>query len=128
MATWKQIPDFPNYYVSDQGEIKNADGHIMKPYVNHKGYFKVELQRDGIGYKRRVHRLVAETFIPNKKHLPEVNHINLDKQDNRVSNLEWVSGEQNRRHYQFLKRYARNVTELAHILSFLPEEMKGATE
>lgn len=101
---WKQIDGFPNYFVSSEGRVKNADGRIIKPYVNHKGYFKLELYRNGIGYKKRVHRLVAQAFIPNVKNLPEVNHRNLDKQDNRVDNLEWVTDEENRQHYLNIKR------------------------
>ena len=107
---WKQIVGFPNYYVSDMGRIKNADGHILKPYVNHKGYLKVGLMKNGTDFKKRVHRLVAEAFIPNKDNLPEVNHINLDKRDNRVCNLEWASAEQNRQHYYIIRKYRKAIS------------------
>lgn len=101
---WKQIDGFPNYYISSEGRVKNANDRILKPYVNHKGYLKVGLLQDGIRHKKRVHRLVAQAFIPNVNNLPEVNHRNLDKQDNRVDNLEWVTDEENRQHYLKIKR------------------------
>ena len=102
---WKAIKNFPEYLVSDMGEIFSLKRmQVLKPYVNHKGYLKVALIDDyGINHKKRVNRLVAETFIPNPLELPEVNHKNLDKQDNRASNLEWVTGKQNREHYQRMK-------------------------
>lgn len=102
---WRAIKNFPDYLVSDKGEVFSLKVmQVMKPYVNHKGYFKVGLfDENGKKYKKRVNRLVAETFIPNPLGLPEVNHKNLDKQDNRVANLEWVTGKQNREHYQRMK-------------------------
>ena len=100
MEEWKQIKDFPKYIISNEGRIKNAKGQILKPYVNHKGYFKIGLMGDDKKmHKKRVHRLVAETFIPNTNNLPEVNHLNFNKQDNRVENLEWCTDDQNREHF-----------------------------
>lgn len=100
MEEWKQIKDFPKYAISSEGQIKNEKGRILKPYVNHKGYFKIGLIGDDKKmHKKRVHRLVAETFIPNTDNLPEVNHLNFNKQDNRVENLEWCTDDQNREHF-----------------------------
>ena len=60
-----------------------------------KGYRYVTLRKDGKQYSLKVHRLVAETFIPNPDNLPEVNHKNEDKSDNSVENLEWCSTQYN---------------------------------
>ena len=70
----------------------------MKPYKNHKGYLKVGLMKDGVYRKYRVHRLVAEAFIPNPNGCPEVNHIDGNKANNSFSNLEWVTSIQNQEH------------------------------
>lgn len=67
----------------------------MKPYENHKGYLKIGLFKDGKCEKHRVHRLVAQAFIPNPEGLSDVNHIDGNKQNNSVSNLEWVSNSDN---------------------------------
>ena len=107
---WKAIKDFPDYLISDKGEVLSLRCmRMLKPYVNHKGYLKIGLA-DGHGkdHKKRINRLVAEAFIPNPLGLPEVNHKNLNKQDNRVCNLEWVTGQQNREH--FLKAKLQGVS------------------
>ena len=108
MEEWKTIIGFPKYSVSSEGRIRNGEGRILKPYVNHKGYFKVGLyDESGHDHKKRVHRLVAEAFIPNSDNLPEANHLNFDKQDNRVGNLEWCTDEQNREHFWNNRRKER---------------------
>jgi len=97
---WKNIAGFDGkYQVSTWGRVRSVNG-ILKPYVNHKGYLKIGLMRNGMCHKRRVHRLVAQAFIPNHLGLPEVNHIDGNKQNNSVTNLEWVDGEMNRRRNQ----------------------------
>ena len=63
----------------------------MKPQKDHKGYLYVEIGRK----KYKVHRLVAEYFIPNPNNLPQVNHIDCDKTNNNVKNLEWVTNREN---------------------------------
>lgn len=67
----------------------------MKPYENHKGYLKIGLFKEGKCEKHRIHRLVAQAFIPNPDGLSDVNHIDGNKQNNSVSNLEWVSNRDN---------------------------------
>lgn len=90
--------------VSTLGRVKNKEGDIMTPGDNGAGYLNVTVH----SYKTPkgtwgsrcdyVHRLVAKAFLPNPDNLKQVNHINCDKSDNRVCNLEWVSGSTNIRH------------------------------
>lgn len=88
-----------NYYVDAQGFVYGKRGGALKPQLNAKGYLRVTLSLKG-GSKQScfVHRMVATAFIPNPLNLPEVNHINGDKSDNTVINLEWVSTKTNKKH------------------------------
>lgn len=102
---WKEVEGYDGkYLISSWGRVKN-DKDFMKPYENHKGYLKIGLSKDGKYNKHRVSRLVAEAFIPNPYGLPEVNHIDGNKQNNSFTNLEWVTGEQNRAHDKIMETY-----------------------
>lgn len=86
------IKDFPRYTISRDGDVYNESGKRMKPEQMPNGYLRVSLNNDTDKHKRHsVHRLVAEAFIPNPDNLPQVNHKNEDKRDNRVDNLEWCT-------------------------------------
>ena len=97
---WANIEGYGGKYkVSTWGRVRSistSTAKILKPYKNHKGYFKVGLMKDGRSNKHRVNRLVAQAFIPNWGNLPEVNHKDGNKANNSVTNLEWVSGRENR--------------------------------
>lgn len=98
---WEDIAGYDGrYQVSIWGRIRNEKGEIMKPYVNEKGYLKVTLQDGKTRDKVRISRIVAETFIPNYDHKPEVNHKDGDKMNNSVTNLEWVTRGENMGHYK----------------------------
>ena len=103
MEIWVEIFGFEGYQVSSWGRIRNADGQILKPYRSEKGYLKIELRKNGKGYKKRIHRLVASAFIENPQNLPQVNHKDGNKENNSVTNLEWVTDEQNKEHARKLR-------------------------
>lgn len=122
---WKQVPGYEGLYmVSDRGRVKSLDryvkhwrgglslkpGRILKPGKDRCGYLHVILCNDGKNTKHLVHRLVAMAFIPNPKNLPEVNHKNEDKTDNRVENLEWVSHKYNSNHGTRNERISSTMT------------------
>lgn len=106
-AIWKSFQ--PGYEVSNDGQVRSldrrvsyADGRVgnfpgvrLRAALGKNGYLSVS-----IGNTRRVlvHRLVADAFKPNPEGLPQVNHINGDKRDNRADNLEWVTSAENNRH------------------------------
>lgn len=101
--TWKSIIDWPKYEVSTLGRVRNINGTIKVPFISDQGYYKVQLFSRGKKKNHRVHRLVAKAFIPNLDNKIEINHKNLNKLDNSVSNLEWMTGEENINHYLVIK-------------------------
>ena len=101
MEIWKDIKGYEGLYqVSNLGKVKSLLGwngktyykreKILKPYIQ-KGYLRVNLFKKNKGNKYLVHRLVAETFIPNPNKLPEVNHKDENPGNCGVSNLEWCT-------------------------------------
>lgn len=114
---WKDIDGFEGYYqVSNLGRVKsleririanNGKSETAQFQVKEKilaiskqtqGYSQVNLCKDGTQKTHRLNRLVAITFIPNPENKPEVNHIDGNKDNNCVSNLEWVTSKENTRH------------------------------
>lgn len=117
---WKPIPGFENYEASNLGRIKRlADsarfkklkaGSICNYSIHPKGYHIMCLHNTEKKKKTNsVHRWIAMTFIPNPENLPQVDHINENKGDNRVSNLRWVTGKYNTQRSQGLPIKATNV-------------------
>lgn len=94
---WRTIEEFPKYEICQSGLIRHKVRRTFKkPVMSEKGYLLVKLyEKTGVAYKRRVHRLVAETFIPNPDNKPQVNHKDGVKVNNHVLNLEWVTNEEN---------------------------------
>ena len=79
-----------SYYISKLGKIKNANGLLIKPFKHEDGYDRITLYKNNKKRNYYLHRLVAIQFISNSNKKKEVDPINRNRNDNRVSNLRWV--------------------------------------
>lgn len=96
---WRDVDDFPNYLVSDDGRVKNrTTGRVLKACNDTYGYPQVILSNNGHKKSHRVHRLVTKAFLDNYDDSLEVNHRNGVKTDNFVTNLEWATASENMSH------------------------------
>lgn len=98
---WKEIKGYEGLYaVSNKGQVKNImNGKILKNYINTLGYPFVQFYNgNGKSKQITVHKLVAQAFLPNPLNLPQINHVDEDKTNNNVTNLEWVTASENRVH------------------------------
>lgn len=110
---WKDVPEYEGLYkVSNFGVVKSLKFEkekILKPQINTKGYFIVNLYKDKKMKSKQIHQLVAITFLNHKPCKLElvVNHINFNKQDNRLDNLEIVTNRvnSNRKHLKSTSKY-----------------------
>lgn len=113
MEEWKQIKDYPNYSVSNLGNIRNdKTGVILSDRIRGKGYKSVALYKKGCKGKQTnlsTHRLVAIHFIPNPDDLPQVDHIDNNKSNNKVTNLRWVDNSFNQRNVLKYKRQCSSI-------------------
>jgi hypothetical protein len=107
---WKDVKSFEGtYQVSNLGRVKRIDNskirnkrycgeYYFKGMDNGCGYLRIKLTKNNISKRYMLHRLIAEAFIPNPQNKPQVNHIDGNKQNNSISNLEWVTRLENVRH------------------------------
>jgi hypothetical protein len=95
---WKEVVAYTELLsVSNFGRVKNKENKLIK-LDSVTGYPRVRFRKNGIVFRKLVHRYIAESFIPNPENKPYVNHINGIKHDNRVENLEWVTASENTVH------------------------------
>ena len=104
VAEWRTIPGFPDYEVSDAGEVRRDTSHRGKPPIGvlrigtqSNGYRAVNLYREGVATRRTVHTLVYEAFVGPRDGI-EVNHVDGDKSNNSLTNLEAATSKQNKEH------------------------------
>lgn len=110
MMEWKSIAGYEGYQVSNTGDVRNANGQVLKPCAGASGYLTLHLYRNGHRSTVYVHRIVAEAFCPHDESLHEVNHKDGDKQNNHASNLEWCTRKDNLLHsYYVLKQHVKAV-------------------
>jgi len=136
LETWKFIEGFNNQYsVSTLGRFRSERRNkIMSMFLNVGGYYTVSPHKSiGKAVGKKIHRLVAETFIPNPENKRTVNHINGIKTDNRVENLEWNTYSENHNHAirnnlrRSIKHYGRSVCEIGKNGEII-REFKSASE
>lgn len=101
----KKIKGFKWYYIDEKGNVySDRSGKLtkLKPYKCRNGYLNIRLEEEcGNRPHKLIHRLVAEAFVVNKLNLPEVNHIDGNKENNYKENLEWVSRKDNINHSMY---------------------------
>lgn len=123
IVQWASAPRFPNYEVSDEGQVYSKKSRlILKPAISEKGYKRLFLYAKGGGVNVLVHRLVCEAFLGPCPDGQEVCHINGDPADNRLSNLRYGTRKSNMRD-QYL--HGTRVMGSKHPLAlFTPEDIK----
>lgn len=112
MEQWKFIEGYDNRYeISNFGRLRSRVGNIkiLTFQKTSKGYIRYCLTKDHIQKKFAAHRLVAQAFMPNSDKLAEVHHINGNRSDNNVENLEWVSKESNMKRRLFSEHDRKDV-------------------
>ena len=108
---WKSHPEYAGIEVSTIGRVRTLDrvtstekmtrfqkGRVLKQSDNGSGYLKVNIPINGKQAPKKVHRLVAKTFIPNPDSLPQVNHRDCNRDNNNVENLEWCDNSYNQKY------------------------------
>lgn len=121
---WKEVPRYGGaYLISNFGNLKSTQRYVerkgslclvkerlLSKVVNHKGYIEYQITYNKKHSSEKAHRLVAMAFIPNPENKPFVNHIDGNKQNNHVENLEWCTNQENithAYHHRLIKRCKR---------------------
>ena len=130
---WKPIEGYEGLYeVSNMGRVKSLNYRmtgkegIMKGGDDGHGYLSVNLWKDGKANKGKIHRLVAQAFLENPQNLPEVNHKNEDKTDNRVENLEWCTKQYNIEYSQ--AKAVIGINKVSGLIMEFPSQMEASRQ
>ena len=112
---WRDVVGYEGkYQVNTKGEVRSLNYNrmnktcLLKPYLGNRGYLSVVLSKGNKTKTKMVHKLVAESFIPNEDGKPFIDHINNIKTDNRVENLRWVTHKENMRNPLTRKRFSES--------------------
>ena len=128
---WRDIDGYEGLYqVSNKGRVKSlkwGKERILRPRDNGRGYLRVQLTKENTSKHIRVHRLVARAFIPNPHNLPEINHIDENKKNNSVENLEWCDRRYNVNYGTRNERVSRKILQYSKSGEFI-REWQGARE
>jgi hypothetical protein len=96
MEEWKILKECDNYEISNLGNIRNIKTRrILKQSDDKDGYKIISLSKNNKKYNFRVHRLIALSFIENKENKPLLDHIDRNRQNNKIDNLRWVDAKEN---------------------------------
>jgi len=102
IENWKDIEGYDGVYqVSNLGKVRSVRGdkvRMIRGTLDRGGYRFVFIKHKGLSKNHKVHRLVASAFIPNNLNKPQVNHIDSDRSNNDINNLEWCTAKENMRH------------------------------
>lgn len=99
MKRWIEIPGFDGRYkINNRGIIKNSSGMLIKQQKQNSGYLIAHLYGSEGRKALTIHRIVAKLFVPNPENKPQVNHDDLDKENNYYKNLKWSTRSENMRH------------------------------
>ena len=96
IETFGNVVGFPNYQVSTFGNVKNVKtGRILKPSIGSDGYYIVKLYNDDVKVTKRIHKLIALTFLENPDDKKCVDHVDRNSKNNHISNLRWATYVEN---------------------------------
>lgn len=115
---WRSVKDYEGLYeVSNWGRVRNILTHRMLKFEINAGYYRLVLVKNKIKTHKLVHRLVAQAFIPNPLNLPQVNHIDENKLNNCVENLEWCTAKYNNVYRGRIERMVKTKSKTVYMLT-----------